>query len=267
MTRLRAERLVLGYGPHVVIDGLDVALPTGRITAVVGGNGSGKSTLLKAFSRVLEPMGGAVHLDDADLHAIASRALARRLSFLPQSAQAPDSLTAGELVAYGRYPHRRWLRRPAAEDHAAVQRALAVTGTRDFAERPIGALSGGQRQRVWIAMTLAQGAEVLLLDEPTSALDPGHQLEIMALLARLNRDEARTVVVVMHDLNLAARYASHMIAMAGGRIIATGAPEEVMTEETLRQVFGIRALVMPDPLTGTPMCVAWPPDEPDHAPV
>lgn len=262
MTTLRAQALTAGYGRHTVIHPLDTALAPGHITAIVGGNGSGKSTLLKAFSRVLLPHAGTVTLDGHDLHALPPRALARRLSILPQTPTAPDTLTVGELVAYGRHPHRRWLRPLTPADHEAIDHALAVTGTAPLRDRPIGTLSGGQRQRAWIAMTLAQGAEILLLDEPTAALDPGHQLEVMSLLARLNRDQGRTIVLVLHDLNLAARYATHMIALAAGRIIATGPPDEVMTAPILHALFGINAHIMRDPLTDTPMCITYPPPDP-----
>jgi iron complex transport system ATP-binding protein len=257
MQLLAAKHLELGYGDRRVIDDLSLAIPPQRITAIVGANGSGKSTLLKACSRILVPQAGVVELDGENLHALPSRALARRLSILPQNSQAPESLTVGELVAYGRYPHRRWLASPNSEDAEMVRWALDVTALVDLADRPVNSLSGGQQQRAWIAMTLAQGAEILLLDEPTSHLDTCHQLEVMELLAALNRQLQKTIVMVLHDLNLAARYAHHMIALKDGQVAAAGTPDEVMNERTLNDVFGIAAHIARDPQTQTPICIAY----------
>jgi len=260
MSTLISRELAVGYERRIVVPELSVSLPAGRITAIVGANGCGKSTILKAFARILRPLAGGVWLDEARVHDIPSRQLAQRMSILPQASAAPEALTVRELVSYGRYPHRRWLGMGHPDDAEMVSWALRTTTTEEFADRPIHALSGGQQQRVWIAMTLAQGAELLLLDEPTSHLDTCHQLEVMELLARLNREAGKTVVMVLHDLNLAARYADHMLAIQEGRIAASGTPEEVMTEATLERVFGIRAQILTDPRTGTPLCIAYLPE-------
>lgn len=258
---LATQELDVGYDRQVVVPGLTVGFPEGKVTAIVGANGCGKSTILKACSRILRPLAGMVQLDGDSVHALPSRSLARRLSALPQSPSAPDSLTVRELVGYGRYPYSRWLSGGHPDDTAMVDWSLQVTSTAEFADRPVSSLSGGQQQRVWIAMTLAQGADLLLLDEPTSHLDTCHQLEVMELLARLNREAGKTVVMVLHDLNLAARYAHHMIAVKGGKVVAAGSPEEVMTEPHLMEVFGIRARVIADPYTGSPLCIAYLPSQ------
>lgn len=257
MNELHSKNLTVGYDDRVVIDELSVTIPPGEITAIVGANGSGKSTLLKTFARILKPFDGCVFLDGKEIHTTPTRELARRMSILPQKAQAPEALTVYELTSYGRYPHRRWLRAPTADDAQMVDWALEIVGLQDLRDRPVQALSGGQQQRVWIAMTLAQGAPYMLLDEPTSHLDTCHQLEIMELLATLNREQEKTVVMVLHDLNLAARYCHHMIAVKDGQVVVADSPENVMTEETLLSVFGIRAHITRDPLAGTPMCVAY----------
>ena len=257
MNQLCSQNLCVGYEGRTIVDDLSVSIAPGKITAIVGANGSGKSTMLKAFSRILAPFSGAAYLDGEQIHSMPTRELARRLSILPQSSQAPESLTVGELASYGRFPHRCRLGARTDEDARMIRWALAVTQLEELEDRPVNSLSGGQQQRAWIAMTLAQGAEILFLDEPTSQLDACHQLEIMELLARLNRDQEKTIVMVLHDLNLAARYADQMIALKSGRIVAAGTPNQVMTEETLRAVYGIRAHVMSDPLTGAPMCIAY----------
>jgi iron complex transport system ATP-binding protein len=257
MNQLQTRNLAVGYGERLVVDDLSLEIPPHCITAIVGANGSGKSTLLKACSRILRPVAGVVELDGANLHAIPSRELARRLSILPQNSQAPESLTVGELVSYGRYPHRHWLGAASVEDTEMIRWALAVTALDDLRDRPVNSLSGGQQQRAWIAMTLSQGAEILLLDEPTSHLDTCHQLEVMELLAGLNRELQKTVVMVLHDLNLAARYSHHMIALKEGRIAAAGTPNEVMIADTLADVFGIDAQITHDPRTGTPLCISY----------
>jgi iron complex transport system ATP-binding protein len=257
MSTLRSRNLAIGYDQNVIVPELSVSFPKAKITAIVGANGCGKSTILKAFSRTLYPMDGEVLLGSDVVHSLASRTLAQRLSILPQASQAPESLTVQELVSYGRHPHRRWLRGGHPDDQQMIAWAMRVTGVDPFADRPVNALSGGQQQRAWIAMTLAQGAEVLLLDEPTSHLDTCHQLEVMELLARLNRTEGKTIVMVLHDLNLAARYSHHMLAIKDGRIAASGSPTAVMTETVLHSVFGIRAKILTDPCTNTPLCVAY----------
>jgi iron complex transport system ATP-binding protein len=255
---LWASTLSLSYGNRVIVPGIDVAIPTGQITVIVGANACGKSTLLRGLGRLLKPVGGSVLLDGRDIHSLPTREVATRLGLLPQTPTAPDGITVADLVGRGRFPHQRWYRQWSPEDAEAVARALAVTGTTALADRAVDELSGGQRQRVWIAMTLAQGTPLLLLDEPTTYLDLAHQVEVLDLLADLNEDEGRTIVIVLHDLNLAARYAHHLIAMADGRIVAEGAPVEVVTAELVEEVFGLPCRVIPDPLTDTPLVLPRP---------
>ncbi|WP_026370883.1 ABC transporter ATP-binding protein [Kallotenue papyrolyticum] len=255
MSELRAIDLTLGYDHTMIIEGLHVSLPSGQITALVGPNGCGKSTLLRGLARLLRPRGGAVYLDGVAIARLPTKAVAKQLGILPQSPQAPEGLTVRELVAQGRYPHQRWFQQWSHEDEELTQRALAITNMLALADRPVDALSGGQRQRAWIAMTLAQNTAVLLLDEPTTFLDMAHQLEVLQLLHELNRREGRTVVMVVHDLNHAARYADHLVAMAAGRVVAEGPPQAVVTPAMLREVFGVEADVIPDPRTGLPLCI------------
>ena len=250
---LVAERLTLGYQDRIVVDELDLVVPPGRITAVVGANACGKSTLLRSMSRLLRPRGGHVLLDGRDVHALPAKQLARTLGLLPQSPIAPEGITVSDLVGRGRHPHQRLLARWSREDDEAVAEALEATGTVDLADRPVDELSGGQRQRVWIAMALAQRTSVLLLDEPTTYLDVSHQVEVLDLLTDLNRDRGTTIVMVLHDLNLAARYADHLIAMAAGRVHAAGEPASVLTPETVRAVFDLESRVITDPVSGKPL--------------
>ncbi len=252
---LAAHGLRAGYRDEVVLDGLTVAVPAGRTTVVIGANACGKSTLVRALSRALRPLGGVVTLDGADVAGMSARGLARAVGLLPQQPIAPDGITVADLVARGRYPHQGWLRRWSPEDDEVVAAALRATATSELAERDVAELSGGQRQRVWIAMALAQDPDVLLLDEPTTFLDLTHQLEVLELLAALNRERGTTVVMVLHDLNLAARYADHLVVMADGDLVAQGAPSEVVTPEVLRAAFRLEALVVPDPVTGGPLIV------------
>ncbi|GAA1901086.1 ABC transporter ATP-binding protein [Streptomyces durmitorensis] len=252
---LRARDLSLAYGNRLVVDGLDLAVPPGRITAVVGANACGKSTLLRALARLLAPRGGAVHLDGRALHSIPSRELAQRLGILPQSPVAPEGLTVIDLVNRGRSPHQTWWRQWSKSDEDAVHQALAATGMTDLADRPVDELSGGQRQRAWIAMAVAQGTPVLLLDEPTTYLDLAHQIDVLDLITDLNRRENRTVVMVLHDLNQACRYADHVVAMKSGRIAAEGTPAEVITVDTVRDVFELKCRITPDPVSGTPLVI------------
>ncbi|TDH39312.1 ABC transporter ATP-binding protein [Pseudohoeflea suaedae] len=250
---LRAEDLGAGYGERSVFDHLDIAFPSGRITAIVGANACGKSTLLRTLSRLLPARRGRVLLDGRSIHHLPSRELARTLGLLPQSPVAPEGITVADLVSRGRHPHQGLFSRWTGTDERAVADALDATGTAELAERAVDELSGGQRQRVWIAMALAQKTDVLLLDEPITFLDISHQVEVLDLLTDLNRSRGTTIVMVLHDLNLAARYADCLVAMAGGHIRSVGAPEIVLTEEGVRQVFGLDCRVLTDPTSGRPM--------------
>ena len=257
MHLLQAIDLQLGYDDCCIVENLSTEIPESKITAIVGANGSGKTTVLKAFARILKPFAGAVYLDGEAIHTMATRRLAQILSILPQTATAPDGLTVYELVSYGRFPHRRQFLRLSPEDQRMIDWALEVVELTELSNRPLDTLSGGQQQRVWIAMTLAQGARFLLLDEPTSHLDLCHQLEVMELLVRLNVNENKTIVMVLHDLNLAARFAHHMIALKDGEIVATGTPNDVMNTTTLHEVFGIDAHIGRDPRNGAPFCIPY----------
>lgn len=252
---LEARALRAGYTGRVVVDGLDLALPRRAVTVVIGANACGKSTLLKTLARALRPIAGTVLLDGSDVAAAPARAFARAVGMLPQDPVAPDELSVADLVGRGRHPHHGWFDRWTAQDDDVVAQALAATGTTDLADRHVDELSGGQRQRVWIAMALAQDPDVLLLDEPTTFLDLTHQLEVLDLLRDLNRARGTTIVMVLHDLNLAARYADHLVVMAEGAVVAEGAPAEVVTPEVLRTAFRLDALVVADPVTGGPLIV------------
>ncbi len=250
---LTAEELTLAYGERTVIEGLDLVVPAGAITAIVGANACGKSTLLRSMSRLLSPRVGRVLLDGKAVHRTPAKELARTLGLLPQSPIAPEGITVADLVGRGRHPHQGVFSRWSREDDAAVAAALEATQTTTLAERAVDELSGGQRQRVWIAMALAQQTDVLLLDEPTTFLDVAHQVEVLDLLTDLNRTRGTTIVMVLHDLNLAARYADHLVALAGGRIHAAGSPSEVLTEDCVRAVFGLDSRVVEDPTSGAPL--------------
>lgn len=252
---LAACGVTLGYDDRVVVRDLSLEIPTGAVTVVVGPNASGKSTVVRALGRLLRPRAGSVQLDGQDVRRMPSRAVARRIAVLPQSAVAPEGITVSDLVARGRQPHQHWWRQWSTDDETAVVEAMERTDITELAERYVAELSGGQRQRVWLAMALAQDTEVLLLDEPTTFLDIAHQLEVLDLVRELNRRQGRTVVAVLHDLNQACRYADHLVAMAGGRIIAQGPPDEVVTTELVREVFGLECVIIPDPVTGTPLVV------------
>jgi iron complex transport system ATP-binding protein len=254
---LRADELSLGYAERLVVERLSLTIPRGRITALIGPNGSGKSTILRALARILQPREGAVYLDGKAIHREPSKEIARRLSILPQAPEAPPGLTVRELVSYGRFPYQRGFGVASTEDRGAIDRALRLTQTDGLATRPVVELSGGQRQRAWIAMALAQETPIMLLDEPTTFLDIGHQLEVVHLLQELNRSQGRTIVIVVHDLNLAARYADHLVAIDDGRIAEEGPPHRVVTAELLRSVFGVEVDVILDPRTGAPICVPF----------
>jgi len=251
--QLSAESLRLAYGDRTVIDGLDLEVPPGRITAIIGANGCGKSTLLRALARLLTPTAGTVLLDGEPLRGRPSKEIARVLGLLPQSPIAPEGITVSDLVGRGRHPHQGLLARWSEHDYEVVADALAATGTADLADRAVDELSGGQRQRVWIAMALAQETDVLLLDEPTTFLDVAHQVEVLDLLTDLNRDRGATIVMVLHDMNLAARYADHVFALRDGRIVASGAPGAVMSSDLIRDVFDLDCEVILDPVSGTPL--------------
>ena len=252
---LSAQKLELGYDERKVVESLSLELPAGKITIIVGANACGKSTLLRGLARLLKPSGGTVYLNGKDIHSLPSRQVARTLGLLPQTPTAPEGITVADLVGRGRYPHQGWFRQWTPEDDNAVAAALAATQTDGLAARNVDELSGGQRQRVWIAMALAQETDILLLDEPTTFLDVTHQIEVLDLITDLNRRAGTTVAIVLHDLNLAARYADHLVAMKDGRIAAEGAPADVVTEDLVSTVFGLASRVIPDPVSGTPMVI------------
>ncbi|MBT2478873.1 ABC transporter ATP-binding protein [Streptomyces sp. ISL-94] len=252
---LHGSGLRLGYGDRIVAEDLDLPIPAGRVTALVGPNACGKSTALRALARLLKPADGTILLDGEDISSLSARDFALRLALLPQTPSAPDGITVRDLVARGRTPHQRWWRQWSSADETAVDAALAATGSTELAHRSIDELSGGQRQRVWIAMALAQDTSVLLLDEPTTYLDLAHQVDVLELVAQLNRSEGRTVVMVLHELNLACRYADHLIAMRDGRVVAAGPPSEIVTPELVHEVFGLRAAVIECPVAGTPLVI------------
>ena len=252
--RLAARGVTVGYGARPVIDGLDVSVPPGVITTIIGPNGCGKSTLLRTLSRLLKPTGGTVVLDGEDIGTLRTRDVAKKLGLLPQAPVAPDGLTVSDLVARGRHPHQSWLRQWSSDDADVVRRALAMTGVADLADRPVDSLSGGQRQRVWISMTLAQGTDLLLLDEPTTYLDLAHAVDVLDLVDDLH-ESGRTVVMVLHDLNLATRYSDHLVVMRDGAVHAHGHPPEVVTADQLHEAFGLRARVIDDPVGDRPLIV------------
>jgi iron complex transport system ATP-binding protein len=252
--RLEAHDLRLGYDRREVISGLELAIPPGRITAIVGPNACGKSTLLRGLARLLKPRGGVVELDGKSIHRQPTREVATRLAMLPQTSVAPEGITVADLVGRGRYPHQAWFRQWSAADQRAVTAAMEATDVLELATRPVDELSGGQRQRAWIAMALAQETPILLLDEPTTFLDLAHQVDVLELLVDLNRD-GRTIVLVLHDLNQACRYAHHLVAMRDGAIAAEGPPEQVVTRALVEEVFGLRCQVVPDPVAGSPMVI------------
>ncbi|UNO42838.1 ABC transporter ATP-binding protein [Streptomyces sp. MST-110588] len=255
MSRLAAENLTLAYDQRVIAENLSVTIPDHSFTVIVGPNACGKSTLLRALSRMLRPTAGSVLLDGSAISALPAKKVARTLGLLPQSSIAPDGITVSDLVARGRYPHQGLLRQWSDEDERVVRESMTATGVEELADRYVEELSGGQRQRVWIAMALAQQTPLLLLDEPTTYLDIQHQIEVLDLCAELHEEQGRTLVAVLHDLNHAARYATHLIAMRGGEVIAEGAPAEVVTAELVERVFGLKCQVIDDPETGTPLVV------------
>lgn len=254
VVRLAARDVTVGYGARTVIDGLDVAIPPGVITTIIGPNGCGKSTLLRTLTRLLKPTRGTVVLDGEDIGRLRTRDVAKKLGLLPQAPVAPEGLTVADLVARGRHPHQSWLRQWSSDDAGVVERALAMTGVADLADRPVDSLSGGQRQRVWISMTLAQGTDLLLLDEPTTYLDLAHAIDVLDLVDDLH-ESGCTVVMVLHDLNLATRYSDNLIVMREGSILAQGHPRDVITAELLHEAFGLRAQVIDAPVGDSPIIV------------
>lgn len=252
---LVARDITIGYDRKTISAHLNLEVPAGRFTAIIGPNACGKSTLLRALARLLKPGAGEVLLDGRDIHGRPAKEVARRLGLLPQSSLAPDGITAAELVARGRFPHQRLIRQWSREDEAAVVAAMAATGVTELSGELVDELSGGQRQRVWVAMVLAQQTPIMLLDEPTTFLDIAHQIELLELCVRLNREQGTTMVAVLHDLNQAARYADHLVVMKAGAIVAQGDPREVMTAELVADVFGLGCRIIDDPETHTPLVI------------
>ncbi|HEV7951453.1 MAG TPA: ABC transporter ATP-binding protein [Glaciihabitans sp.] len=253
----RATDLSLGYDGRRIVDSLSLDIAPGKVTVIVGANASGKSTLLRGIARLLRPEGGTVTLDGVDINTVASKKVAAIVGLLPQQPIAPDGISVSDLVGRGRYPHQGWFRQWSSDDDTIVAEAMKATDTLELAARPLDELSGGQRQRVWIAMALAQNPDILLLDEPTTFLDVTHQIEVLDLLLELNRQRGTTVVMVLHDLNLAARYADRLVVMQSGRILANGAPAETLTEQVVREAFGLHARIVADPVCGSPMVVPF----------
>ena len=254
-SRIKTKNLTLGYDSKPILIDLNVAIPTGKITVLVGANGCGKSTLLRGLARLIKPSKGKVYLDGDIIDRLSTKKIAKCLAMLPQTPVAPEGLTVKDLVVQGRYPHQSWLQQWSAKDDRIVEEALAITEMRELSDRSLDSLSGGQRQRAWIAMTLAQDTDILLLDEPTTFLDLSHQVDLLDLLHDLNENKGKTIAMVLHDLNLACRYADYLIALRQGRIYAQGSPEEIMTEIMVRDVFNLDCKIVRNPITGTPMCI------------
>jgi iron complex transport system ATP-binding protein len=257
LRELYAEELCIAYGDKAVVEGLSLRIPPGEITALVGANGSGKSTILKTMCRIMRPKNGAVYLDGKAIHTLSTKEVARQLAILPQNPEAPGRLMVHELISYGRFPHKKGFGMLTKKDREIIDGTLEIIGMTEFRDRTIDSLSGGQRQKIWIAMALAQETDILFLDEPTTFLDMAHQLEVLQLLEYLNHSQGRTIIMVVHDLNHAARYARYMIAIKKGRILYEGSPQEVMTPEMMEYVFGVKAKFLIDPVSGGPICIPY----------
>lgn len=255
MEAIETKSLTLSYGDNIIIEELDLQIPKGEITVFIGSNGCGKSTLLQSLARLLKPANGTILLDGKQILKLPTKEVAKQLAILPQGPIAPEGITVLQLVKQGRYPHQRWFQQWSEEDENKVLEALKLTGMETLADRPVDSLSGGQRQRAWIAMTLAQDTDTILLDEPTTYLDMAHQIEILDLLFELNETKKRTIVMVLHDLNLACRYAHHLVAIHDKKVYSQGKPEEVVTCELVKDVFQIDCQIAVDPIFGTPMCL------------
>lgn len=254
---IHTESLTLGYGDSIIIKELDIAIPKGEITVFIGGNGCGKSTLLRSMARLLKPNKGMVLLEGKAISKLPTKEIAKKLSILPQSPTAPEGLTVLQLVKQGRYPYQNFLKQWSKEDEEKVMNALKATRMLEWKDKLVDELSGGQRQRAWIAMTLAQDTEVILLDEPTTYLDLTHQIEILDLLFELNEKEQRTIIMVLHDLNLACRYAHNIVAIRNQTVYAQGKPEDIINSELVRYVFDMNCQITIDPLFGTPLCIPY----------
>ncbi|GAA0227136.1 ABC transporter ATP-binding protein [Metaclostridioides mangenotii] len=257
MISIEAKNLSIAYDESVIVENLNAGIPEGKITTIIGPNGCGKSTILKSLGRIMKPKNGMIYINGDDIRKLSTKEIAKRMAVLPQSPQSPNGLTVGELVAYGRYPHQKGLGSLTPEDKKIISWALDATKISEFADRSVETLSGGQRQRVWIAMALAQQTGIILLDEPTTYLDLSHQLEVLELLYDLNKKQGSTIVMVIHDLNLAARFADYMIAIRGGEIISSGTPDEVMNRSVLKKTFNIDAEIVKDPRTLRPVCITY----------
>lgn len=257
MNSIVTNNLDISYDEALIVKALDMNIPHGKITSIIGPNGCGKSTVLKAVGRILKPKNGLIYLNGEDIHNLSTRAIAQAMAVLPQTPTAPSGLTVEELVAYGRFPHQKRFGRLTVEDNKIVKWAIEITKLTKLEHREVDTLSGGQRQRVWIAMALAQQTDLILLDEPTTYLDLSHQLEVLELLYSLNKNQGCTIVMVLHDLNLAARFSDYMIAIRDGEIIKEGTPEEVMTVPVLKEVFTIDAQIINEPITKRPVCITY----------
>lgn len=255
LNHLETKKLTLAYEGAPIVRNLDLAIPAQKITVLVGANGCGKSTLLRGLARLLKPKSGTVYLDGKDISKLNGKTVAQKLAMLTQSPIAPEGLTVRDLVAMGRYPYQNWLQQWSKEDKEKIQEALSITTMTELAERDLDSLSGGQKQRAWIAMVLAQDTDILLLDEPTTYLDLAHQVELLDLLQQLHETKGKTIVMVLHDLNLACRYADCLVAVQQGKVYGMGTPKQVMTEEMVQEVFGLECRIVPDPVADTPMCI------------